>query len=128
MTTIIFLAYLTYFFKNDNNKDLLYSDIFPVKYSNTYPGRIVIQVFKTFENEVRTNASSVDTDLGGEDHGYLGLVLTDEEYTRVASNYPFIAPKFPEPLFITRGNVTIDDTNIRNNTSRTRVYTESVER
>ena len=33
--------------------------------------------------ELRANASSVETELGGGDHGYLGLVLTDVEYATI---------------------------------------------
>lgn len=62
---------------------------------------------------MRANASSVDSDLGGGDHGYLGLVLTEEEYERVAPGNPFIAPRFPGRLEIPRGTDTIDAMNMR---------------
>ena len=39
--------------------------------------------------------------------------LTDEEYTRVAPDTPFIAPQFPGPLIIPRGTDTIDAMNIK---------------
>ena len=38
---------------------------------------------KRLKTELRANASSVDTDLGGGDHGYLGLILTYVEYARI---------------------------------------------
>ena len=45
--------------------------------------------------------SSVDTDLGGEDHGYLGLDLRDVEYAHI---YPvsgaFVAENFPGSLVV----------------------------
>ena len=34
---------------------------------------------KQLKHDLRANASSVDTDLGGGDHGYLGLYLSDVE-------------------------------------------------
>ena len=46
------------------------------------------------KNELHSNASSVKTDLGGFDHGYFGLFLTDAKYTCV-SGTPFVEPNFP---------------------------------
>ena len=54
---------------------------------------------------------SVDSDLGG--HDYLGLVLTDQEYARVAPKHPFISPAFFGTLDIHRGTDSIDAINIR---------------
>jgi len=42
----------------------------------------------------------VETDLGGGNHGYLGLVLTDEEYATIPHTEQFIAPNYPPPLVI----------------------------
>ena len=52
---------------------------------------------KRLKAELRENASSVEANLGGGYYGYLGLVLTDAEYTGMgthpprfdASNYQF---------------------------------------
>ena len=56
---------------------------------------------KRLKTELSANASSVDTELGGGDHGYLGLILTDVEYARITPTpLPFIAPNFPGPLVI----------------------------
>ena len=68
---------------------------------------------KRLKNELRANASSVETNLGGGDHGYLGLILTEAEYQRVAPVTSFIAPRFPGELTIPRGTNTIDALNIR---------------
>ena len=59
------------------------------------------KALKRLKNELRANASSVDTDLGGGDHGYLGLVLTDIEYGNIVPTPPaFIAPAYPGTLTI----------------------------
>ena len=50
--------------------------------------------------ELQANASSVETDLGGRNHGYLGLVLTNAEYALIPNTQPFIAPNYPSPLVI----------------------------
>ena len=56
---------------------------------------------KRLKTELRANGSSVDTDLGGGDHGYLGLVLSDPEYARIQPTpTPFVAPNFPGALIL----------------------------
>ena len=55
------------------------------------------QGLKRLNTELRANASSIDSDLGGGDHGYLGLVLTAPEYTEVCPT-AFTAPNFPARL------------------------------
>ena len=85
----------------------LYPKPTPIQGEPTY------KALKRLKNELRANSSSVDSDLGGGDHGYLGLVLNEQEYSRVAPNTPFIAPMFPGPLNIPRGTDTIDAVNIR---------------
>ena len=57
---------------------------------NGEPTNKSIRLLKT---EIRANASSVDTDLGGGDHGYLSLYLLDVEYARSnPTPTPFEAP------------------------------------
>lgn len=57
---------------------------------------------------LQANASSVETDLGGGDHGYLGLVLSDEKHASIPGVQPFVAPTYPHPL-----NIPADDTAIQ---------------
>ena len=81
-----------------------------IDYANTYfkyptptpiTGKPTNKSLKRLKNELRANASSVDTDLGGGDHGYLGLVLTDVEYANInPTPQAFIAPAFPGTLTI----------------------------
>ena len=47
------------------------------------------------KNELKANAQSVPTVLGGGQHGYLGLLLTVEEYENVAQGSPYIRPSLP---------------------------------
>ena len=89
------------------------STYFPYSTPTPIQGEPTYKALKRFKNELRANASSVDTDLGGGDHGYLGLVLTEDEYTRVAPRTPFTAPDFPGVLRIPRGTDTVDAMNIR---------------
>ena len=50
--------------------------------------------------ELQVNASSVEIDLGGSNHSYLELVLTDAEYASILNTQPFAAPNYPLPLLI----------------------------
>ena len=52
---------------------------------------------KRLKLELRANATSVESELGGGNHGYLGLVLTNTEYATITAN-PFVAPAFPGSL------------------------------
>ena len=55
---------------------------FPYKTPTPINGEPTYKSLKRLKNELRANASSVDTDLGGGDHGYLVLVLTDPFHER----------------------------------------------
>ena len=73
------------------------------KYKSPIPinGEPTYKSLKRLKTELRANASSVDTDLGGGDHGYLGLVLSDVEYMRInPTPAAFVAPNFPGALVI----------------------------
>ena len=52
------------------------------------------------EKELKANASSVDSDLGGGNHGYLGHVLNDPNYAAITGTTPFLPPAYPAPLVI----------------------------
>ena len=46
------------------------------------------------------HASSIDSDLGGGNHGYLGHVLHDPNYAAITGTTPFVPPTYPTPLVI----------------------------
>lgn len=74
---------------------------FKYKIPNPINGEPTNKSLKRLKTELRANASSVDTDLGGGDHGYLGLVLSDAEYARITPTpAAFVAPNFPGALVI----------------------------
>ena len=54
------------------------------------------------KNELKTNAGSIRTPLGGGAHGHLGLILSPEEYETIAGTTPFVKPPNPGALEITR--------------------------
>ena len=89
------------------------STYFPHSTPTPIRGEPDYKSLKKFENELRSNANSVDSDLGGGNHGYLGLVLSEQEYNRICPDTPFEAPEFPGPLVISWGTDTADVINLR---------------
>ena len=63
-------------------------------------------------NELKANSRSVLSNLGGGDHGHLGLVMSAADYATI-SNTPFVKPDHPGPLIIPPNT-----TNHRTNTLR----------
>ena len=72
------------------------------------------KALKRLKTELRANASSVECDLGGGDHGYLGLVLTDAEYARILPTPdPFLPPNFPCALVVPVGTDAVQALTLR---------------
>ena len=57
------------------------------------------ETLKGMKKQLKANALSVPSTLGGGNHGLLGLVLTQVEYARV-SNDAFTIPNQPGPLIL----------------------------
>ena len=57
--------------------------------------------------ELQANASSIETELGEDDNGYLGLVLTDAEYASVPNIQSFIVPAYLAALNILAYTTTV---------------------
>ena len=55
-------------------------------------GEPTYEKLKAIKNELKSNACSVASDLGGGTHGHLGLVLTAAEYAAI-SQIPY-APRY----------------------------------
>ena len=76
------------------------SSYFKYKTPTPIRGEPTHKSLKRLKVELQANASSVETDLGGGNHGYLGLVLTDQEYATVPHTTPLSPPNYPPPLSI----------------------------
>jgi len=76
------------------------SSYFKYKIPTPIRGLPIYSVLKHLKTELQANASSVETNLGRGNHGYLGLVLTDEEYNSIPDTQPFEPPTYPPPLVI----------------------------
>ena len=51
-------------------------------------GEPTFETLKNLRNQVKANAGSVTTHLGGGAFGYLGLLLSPAEYNRIAAGTP----------------------------------------
>ena len=82
------------------------------KYPATTPinDKLINKSLNRLKTELRANTSSADTDLGGGDHGYLELVLTDSEYPQTnPTPTVFAAPSFRGVLVINATATTVED-------------------
>ena len=74
---------------------------FKYKTSTPIQGTPTNKTLKRLKADLRANASSVESDLGGGNYGYLGLVLTNEEFASITPPPPlFTPPHFPPTLTI----------------------------
>ena len=81
---------------------------------------------KQLKQELRANSSSVDTDLGGGDHGYLGLYLSDVEYAWInPTPTPFVAPAWPGTLALDPASTAVQAVHAREaHQDKIRLYRE----
>ena len=72
------------------------------KYKTPTPirGQPTNKSLKRLKLELQANASSVESDLGRGNHGYLFLVLTNEEYASIPDTEPFVPLTYSGPLVI----------------------------
>ena len=63
-----------------------YADLMPIHGEPNYNSLTIIL------NQLKANARSVQTFLGGGHHGYLGLLLSPAQYATIAPNTPFQYP------------------------------------
>ena len=62
---------------------------------------------KRLKLELQANVSSVKMDLGGENYGYFGLILADNEYTLIPNTQLFTLLHYPSPLVILANSILI---------------------
>ena len=58
------------------------------------------KALKCLKAELQVNASSIETNLGGGNHRYLGLVIIDTECITISNIQPFIVPHYSNQLVI----------------------------
>ena len=67
-----------------------------------HTGEPNFEIIRNLHNLLKTNAADVLTSLGGANHGYLGLLLSDAAYALVSAA-PFLRPLHPGILVIPQG-------------------------
>ena len=69
--------------------------------SNLTPihGESTFKTLHNIRNKIKANAKSIYSNIGGEAHGHLGLVLTDAQYVLILST-PFVYLTHPGPIII----------------------------
>ena len=65
---------------------------FPHKTPTLVLGEPTYNDIKRIKTELRADASSVESDLGGGDHGYLFLTLSDTEYLLIPGITAIVVP------------------------------------
>ena len=73
------------------------SAYFPFREPTKIVGEPSYRTLTQLRKELHANASSVDSELGGGNHGYLGLATHDANYPGTTA---FVAPNYPPELII----------------------------
>ena len=76
------------------------SSYFKYKTPTSMRGLPTHKSLKRLKSELQANVSSIETDLGGRDHGNLGLVIKDVEHATVPQTQTFVVPSYPNTLKI----------------------------
>jgi hypothetical protein len=85
------------------------------------PGEPTYEALQDMKDQLKSNASSVSSPLGGGRNGHLGLILTPEEYARISPTAAYT------PLDTEPGQLEIPENTNGYNTARlTREHTEKV--
>ena len=83
-----------------------------IDYANTYfefpelskiHGAPTYPTIRIIKDEVKANASSVASDLGGGANGHYGIVVDPTEYAMVPGTIPYVRPMYPGALVIPPG-------------------------
>ena len=90
-----------------NNKDFDYKNThFEVPELTRIHGEPTTATLITLQREVRANALSVNTTLGGGAHGHLGLVCSAAVYATIPNTAVYTRPNSPGALTITQNGAT----------------------
>ena len=73
------------------------SSYFKYKTPTPIRGEPTHKSLKRLKIELQANASSVETDTGGGNHGYLGLILTEQEYATIPHTDLLFRPTIRHP-------------------------------
>ena len=101
---------------------------FQIPKLTTIHGEPDFNTLRILRDELKANAGSVTTTLGGGLLGYLGLLFSPVEYNRVAPETPFVRPQNPGPLVIPSNMTQHAATRMKDDhTEALRIYRECVD-
>ena len=83
-----------------------FDEYFPHKQLTKIPGHPDTKSLQTLVKQLRRNARSVNTSLGGGQYGHLFLVLSDLEWNALPNTVPVVEPQDPGPFTLTGGRST----------------------
>jgi len=86
------------------------SAYFPFREPTKIVGEPCYRTLTQLRKELHANASSIDSELGGGNHGYLGLATHDADYPGATT---FVAPDYPADLIIPDASSDMQATNLR---------------
>ena len=98
---------------SSGTKNVDYARIY-FKYQKPTPirGEPTHEDIEQLKKELRANAASVECNLGGGNHGYLGLVLPSTEYNKIVGT-TFKVPDYPATLTIPARTDSVAALNLR---------------
>ena len=94
-----------------------YKALFPIKSIRKIQFEPTYATLKVLKDALKTNASSITSDLGGGAHGYLGNVLSVPTYAHV-SPVPYVRSPHPGPLTVPPNSTARQETGIRKDHKR----------
>ena len=97
------------------------TDLTPIR------GEPDFECLNRLKNELKRNAQSVPCELGGGNHGFLGLVLTPAEYATIVPTNPFVPQPHPGTLNIPAGTTGVQARVLESNyNNRMKLYEQCV--
>lgn len=104
------------------------ANYFQIKILTKIHGEPNFETLKTLRNQIKANAGSVPTHLGGGRLGYLGTLFSILEYARAAPGTPFVRPPNPGVLVIPPGTTQHAATRMReDHVEALRIYRECID-
>ena len=61
-------------------------------------GKPIYETLQSLATEIKANAASVPSTLGGGQYGHLGLILSVDRYATLANTIPWVSPPNPGPF------------------------------
>jgi hypothetical protein len=91
---VIFVSFLTMSSSLPSVKDTYFQH----KLLTRIHGKPIYETLQSLATEIKANAASVPSTLGGGQYGHLGLILSVDRYATLANTIPWVSPPNPGPF------------------------------